>query len=71
MRSFFINPFTAIGFGIGVSFGLIALTQIATAQLSAAALRQCALRDWPAHKDAAMSAWCSEFKTTYAIHGRY
>jgi hypothetical protein len=70
MRSFF-NPFTAIGFGIGVGFGLIALTQIATAQLSAAALRQCALRDWPAHKDAAMTSWCSEFRTTYAIHGRY
>jgi hypothetical protein len=70
MRSSF-NPFTAIGFGIGVGFGLIALTQVATAQLSAVALRQCALRDWPAHKDAAMTSWCSGLKTTYAIHGRY
>lgn len=71
MRSFCINPFTAIGLGIGLGLGTVAITQATLAQLQASALRQCALRDWPTYKDAAMSAWCSEFKTTYIKYGRY
>ena len=71
MRSFFINPFTAIGLGIGLGLGTVAITQTTLAHLQASALRQCALRDWPAHKEAAMSAWCSEFQSTYAKYGRY
>lgn len=70
MPSFF-NPFTALGIGIVVGFAGVRAIEMASAHLEMSAVTQCSRRDWPIHKDQAMSAWCKEFNETRAKYGRY
>lgn len=70
MRSF-LNPFTALGFGIAIGFTGVHAINVVTSHLEMSAVTQCSRRDWPSDKDKAMTDWCLEFNATRAQYGRY